>query len=205
MSEQTPNKNPGNKRRRNNNRRRKPGNKKTNENTNQNAAAKAIAGGNAADRPSKEGGNKKRSNSRNRRPKSMTPSRLILKYENLMEQYLISRKKYFEYFARATGRQLEKIIKNYEHNRKELHQFESKLDKDWQKDLIRAKNDPYPQDRQYSTDHNLDSEGDNVRVTGEFFDEHLLETQKSENWAEDTEESIGTMDDYAKYKEASKY
>lgn len=198
MSDETPSRNNNNKRRRNNNRRRKlsTGNAKQA----QKAQGSDTDNNSSASRPGK-----KKLNNKNRRPKTLTPGRLLLKYENLVEQYLTARKKYFGFFARVSGRQLEKIVKNYETSRKDLHQFEGKLDKDWQKELIQAKNNPYPEDRQYSTNYDLKPEGDDVRVTGGFDDPHLLSTQKSEDWSSDTEESSGNMEDYEKYKEHSKY
>jgi hypothetical protein len=142
--------------------------------------------------------NKRRRNPRNRRPKSLTPSRLLQKYDNLLEQHLIARRKYFEMFGRASGKQFDKIEKNFHRTLKELRDFEANA-KDWQKEVLDQKINPYPEDRQYSTEHEL-GEVEYVPFDGDYEDPHLLPTQKSQNWAEDTEESSGSMDDYYNYK-----
>ena len=145
------------------------------------------------------GGQRKRHFNKNRRPKNLTPSRVLQKYDNLLEQYIIARKKYFELYGRNSTKNLPKTLKNYESALKSLRDFESKLE-DWQKEVLSKKVDGYAPDREYSSNHDLKPEGDQVSFVGEFEDPHLLDTQKSENWSSDTEESSGTMEDYEKYK-----
>ena len=58
----------------------------------------------------------------------------------------------------------------------------------------------YPDDRQYTKEHDIEPIGDEVSFVGEFEDPHLLTTQKAEDWSQDTEESSGTIDDYNAYK-----
>lgn len=137
---------------------------------------------------------------KNRRPKSLTPARIQQKYDNLMEQYLTARKKYFDIFGRANQKQMDKIIKNYHMALEALRKFGSELKEDWQKEILEQKVNGLPEDRQYSTDHDLVPKGDEISFVGEFEDPHLLKTQKEHNWSNDTEESTGTMDDYHAYK-----
>ena len=137
--------------------------------------------------------------SRNRRPKSLTPSRILQKYENLMEQHLIARKKYFEIYGRITGKQFEKVESNFNTTLTAISDFLKTL-KDWQKEILDKKLNFYPEDRQYSSTHNLEPVGESVDYEGDFEDPHLLPTQKNHQWSHDTEESVGTYEDYKKYK-----
>ena len=144
--------------------------------------------------------NKRRSGqNKNRRPKSLSPIRILQKYDNLIEQHIVARKKYFELYGRASGKQLEKVESNYEKTLRDLRSFEAGL-KDWQKDVLEKKVNMYPEDRHYSSVNNIDPKGELVPFAGDFEDPHLLPTQKSENWQQDSEESAGTMEDYYQYK-----
>jgi hypothetical protein len=142
--------------------------------------------------------NRRKNVSRNRRPKSLSPSRVLQKYDNLLEQHLIARKKYFEMHARVGGKQLEKIQNNLMRTLEELRRFESSS-KEWQQEVLKQKINPYPEDNQYSSEHELPPV-DYVDFVGNYEDPHLLPTQKSQDWSQDTEESQGTMDDYYNYK-----
>jgi len=144
---------------------------------------------------------KKFQGNRNRRPKSLTPAKVLQKYDNLMEQYIVARKKFFELFGRTAGKQLDKVEKTYDTSLKSLREFEVKLE-DWQKEVLDKKINTYAEDRDYSTNHDLKPEGDIVSFTGEFEDPHLLPTQKASEWSKDTEESEGTIEDYKKYKDS---
>jgi hypothetical protein len=144
--------------------------------------------------------NKRRSSgNKNRRPKALTPSRILQKYDNLLEQYLVARRKFFDLFGRGKQKQITKAQNNYQHTLKSLRSFEEGL-KDWQKDVLANKIDGYPEDRQYSREHKLEPKGDEVSFVGEFPDPHLLPGQKATDWSKDTEESEGTIEDYNKYK-----
>lgn len=140
-----------------------------------------------------------RSQNKNRRPKSLTPARITQKYDNLLEQHIVARRKYFEMHGRAQGRQLEKIENNYQKTLDSLRRFESGL-KDWQIEVLKDKIDAYPADRQYSVSRELEPKGEDVPFSGEFDDPHLLPTQIEADFSGDTEESIGTMEDYKAYK-----
>lgn len=175
-----------------NNRNRRP-KKKPNTNGGTAPNAQQASGGNT-------GAPKKRRNNSSRKPKALTPARVLMKYENLMEQYIQTRKKFFDLFGREKKeKQLEKVKRSYEKSLQDLRSYETKLN-DWQKEVLDKKINAYPEDRHYTTSNNIEPTGDIVAFTGDFEDPHLLVTQKSENWAADTEESSGTYEDYEKYK-----
>lgn len=211
MSDESNNQNSSNNKRRNNNRRRYNNkNKNNNKNKSGNISASANKTGpnnnpkpnsKSASNPNKTNQSNKKKFSKNRRPKTLTPSRIIQKYDNLMEQYIIARNKFFNIFGRNSTKQLSKVEKNYHTSLHNLRKFELELKEDWQRDVLNNKVNGLPEDRQYSTEHGLEPKGEQVSHVGEFEDPHLLPTQKATNWAEDTEESEGTMEDYKRYKD----
>ena len=142
----------------------------------------------------------KKNKSRNRRPKTLTPARILQKYDNLLDQHIVARRKFFEVHGRLTGKQLEKVEHNFNKTLKALYEYRDSLQKDWQKEVLKEIAVLYPEDRQFTTTHELEPIGESVPFEGEFEDPHLLPTQKATEWASDTEESIGTMDDYKQYK-----
>lgn len=147
-----------------------------------------------------ERGSHKKNINRNRRPKSLTPARILQKYDNLLDQHIVARRKFYEMHGRAQGRQLDKIESNFEKTLEALRSFERSL-KDWQRDVLKQKIDAYPEDRQFSQTHGLEAKGDDVAFSGEFEDPHLLPFQKESDFSGDTEESVGTIEDYKRYKE----
>ena len=149
--------------------------------------------------PRKKSGGKKKSFNKNRRPKKLTPSRIIAKYQNCLEQYLTARRKYFDVHGHKNEQQVQKAHRVYTQALKSLRDFEKNLE-DWQREVLQEFLAEYPEDRQYSSEHNLQPVGDNVSFTGEFEDPHLLPMQKSQPWSEDTEDTEGTMADYYAYK-----
>lgn len=149
---------------------------------------------------SSSGANKKRRNN-NRKSKPLTAGKMLLKYENLMEQYILARRKFYDLFGREKKeKQLDKAKRNYNKSLEDLRGFETKLSEP-HKEILDKKINAYPEDRHYTTSNNIEPVGDIVAFTGNFEDPHLLNTQKSENWAADTEESSGTIEDYQRYKE----
>lgn len=137
----------------------------------------------------------------NRRPKSLSPSKIAQKYDNLLEQHIQARAKYFHLYGRSKKSQIEKAYNLLQKTRVDLHSYEKTL-KDWQLEILHKKLNVYPEDRKFSTTHEISPLGDQVDFVGDFEDPHLLETQIQANYKDDTEESIGTIEDYAAYKES---
>lgn len=165
----------------------------------QQSQASAPQGGQSGQGGNRPTNKKKMGQNKNRRPKNLSPIRIIQKYDNLLDQHLIARKKFFEMHGRLAGKQLEKIEQNFTRTLEELRKFERGL-RDWQKEVLEKKINNYPEDRAYSKNHNLSPDGEFVPFAGEFEDPHLLPTQASASFKEDTEESLGSMDDYYAYK-----
>lgn len=134
---------------------------------------------------------------KNRRPKTLSPLRVLQKYDNLLEQHLVARKKYFELYGRAHDKQLDKAEENFKQTLKQLRLFESKLT-DWQKAALESKTEMYPKDTFISSSYN--EETIEVSFEGDFEDPHLLPIQKQADYSTDTEETVGTIEDYKNYK-----
>lgn len=154
--------------------------------------------------PKKNSNNKnkrRRNNNRNRSNNNKKPLKddeIILKYDNLMEQHLNARKKYFENYHRKDKRRVEKLERNFHKTALDVRAFERRL-KPHQFEILEKKIDGYSLDLDYSQ-----SSGE-LAVTelpvAPFGDPHENQTQQARtSYKDDTEESVGTMDDYEKYR-----
>ncbi len=197
----TPSENKNNNRRRNNYRKRN-NNRRRNNQQDKSKSVESNDGqvqAKSNSRPNNRNNNRRQSN-KNRRPKTLSPAKTLQKYDNLLEQYLVARKKYFDIWGRGKDKQLQKVERNYQQALQNLRKFETDL-LDWQKEVLTPRLNAYPEDRQYSKSREVEPTGDIVSFVGEFEDPHLLPTQKASNWATDTEESTGSIEDYQRYKD----
>lgn len=114
---------------------------------------------------------------------------------------MVNRRKYFEYYDRDDGRHRRRLEKNFFASIEQLRRFEEKLE-EWQKEHLKLHVDRYRLDVTYSSNRSISTDADPVTAEGEFDDPHFTELQKEAFalYAEDTEESSGTLDDYQAYK-----
>lgn len=147
-----------------------------------------------------------RSSSRNRRGSGrvLTTNQVLVKYDNLLEQHLITRRKYYEYFNRVDERQLYKLEKNFFDSIEHLRRFEANLEP-WQREALeKRKTERYKLDLTYSNNRNWNPEeiAKADFQPDENEDPHFKDSQKEafEEYKEDTEESEGTFEDYLKLK-----
>lgn len=146
------------------------------------------------------------SGSRNRRGSGrvLTTNQVLVKYDNLLEQHLITRRKYYEYFNRVDERQLYKLEKNFFDSIEHLRRFEANLEP-WQREALeKRKTERYKLDLTYSNNRNWNPEeiAKADFQPDENEDPHFKDSQKEafEEYKEDTEESEGTFEDYLKLK-----
>lgn len=224
-----PNNSGGANRRPQNNNRRRPhhnnnpdrANRGPNPNPNPNASKEAHAGGGprpqgqGQGQPGGGGGNNNRrrhNNNRNRphgqnRPQQSSGQntggfsldRIYEKYLNLLDQHLIARRKYHDLFYRAEPAQKVKLEKNFYNTLNDIRDFEDRLAPDV-KDLFEKRNNGYQYDRTYTSNHEIPIEGDVVPGDLPPAEPHFLQSQIQADFQGDTEESVGTLDDYLKYK-----
>ncbi|MBT3236656.1 MAG: hypothetical protein HN353_11935 [Bdellovibrionales bacterium] len=220
----------GNKKRR---RRRRPGNRPKGEQQADGAGPNQQQSKRPPQREGGQGGGAKSSNSRRRRGGSgnsgnsgnrgsnasgRKPNRLsnieslLNKYENLKEQYLIARSKYYHHFHRAGGAQLKKIKNHYLRSLEQLQRFNLSLSEYQQRRFAEAY-DPAPCDTTYSESLNMpevtteqtESEPTVVPTPthpSKAHDPHMTSDQlKRETFLGDQEESVGTMEDYQQFRE----
>lgn len=141
---------------------------------------------------------------RNRHGRPLTTNQVLVKYDNLLEQHLITRRKYFEYFNRVDDRQLRRLEKNFYDSIEHLRRFETNLEP-WQREALeKRKTERYTIDATYSLNRGLDPLAPQpVEVAPEEIeDPHFKDSQKEAfaEYKEDEEESMGTYEDYLKYK-----
>lgn len=141
---------------------------------------------------------------RHRGGRVLTTNQVLVKYDNLLEQHLITRKKYYEYFNRVDDRQLYKLEKNFFDSIEHLRRFEANLEP-WQREALeKRKTERYKLDLTYSNNRGWDPEEvTKIEVSPEEIeDPHFKESQKEayEEYREDAEESVGTFEDYLKLK-----
>lgn len=144
------------------------------------------------------------SRNRNRHGRPLTSNQVLVKYDNLLDQHLIARRKYFEYFNRVDDRQLRRLEKNFYDSVEHLRRFEGNLEP-WQREALeKRKTERYAIDATYSLNRGLDPHASpEVEVTPEEIeDPHFKDSQKEafEEYKEDTEESSGSYEDYLRYK-----
>ena len=149
-------------------------------------------------------GHQSSSRSRSRGGRVLTTNQVLVKYDNLLEQHLITRRKYYEYFNRVDDRQLYRLEKNFFDSIEHLRRFEANLEP-WQREALeKRKTERYKLDLTYSDNRGWDPE---EIAKAEFQpdeneDPHFKESQKEafEEYKDDTEESVGTFEDYLKLK-----
>lgn len=144
------------------------------------------------------------SRNRGRSGRVLTTNQVLVKYDNLLEQHLITRRKYYEYFNRVDDRQLYKLEKNFFDSIEHLRRFEANLEP-WQREALeKRKTERYKLDLTYSNNRGWNPEevAQADFQPDENEDPHFKESQKEafEEYKEDTEESVGTYEDYLKLK-----
>lgn len=146
------------------------------------------------------GGNRSRRGS----GRVLTTNQVLVKYDNLLEQHLITRRKYYDYFNRVDDRQLRRLERNFHESIEHLRRFEANLEP-WQREALeKRKTERYRPDLTYSNNRGWNPE-EIARADfqpDENEDPHFKESQKEafDEYREDTEESEGTFEDYLKIK-----
>lgn len=124
---------------------------------------------------------------------------LYRKYFNLLDQHLVARKKYFGFFFRSDPNQKAKLERVFYNTLDQLRKFEATL-KDDQKVLLEKRVNGLELDSTYSTNHELEFEAEKIEHEGDYDDPHYLPSQIDSSFQSDTEESVGSIDDYKKLK-----
>lgn len=125
--------------------------------------------------------------------------RIYEKYLNLLDQHVIARRKFHDLFYRADPAQKNKLERNFYNTLNDIRDFESKLAPE-ARDLFEKRNNGLRPDHIYTTNHEMPTAGENPPPESEWNDPHFLKSQAMANYQDDTEESMGTADDYLKYK-----
>lgn len=129
----------------------------------------------------------------------LTFDKVFRRYEYLQEQHCIARRKYFENYYKTEGSQRDRTEKNFYSSLEQLRDYVATLTPE-QKDAFERKYNGNPVDLTYSQSHNLPAQPERVKFADKFEDPHVLKSQQEADFSSDTEESIGTFEDYQKYK-----
>ena len=132
-------------------------------------------------------------------PQGINIERIYEKYLNLLDQHLIARRKYHDLFYRADPAQKNKLERNFYNTLNDVRDFESKLAPE-ARELFEKRNNGLRPDNTYTSNHEIPVEGELPPAETSFEDPHFLQSQLAANYADDKEESVGTLDDYLKYK-----
>ena len=147
-------------------------------------------------RPQGQGGGPPPSNTNSA---GLSVERIYEKYLNLLDQHVIARRKYHDLFYRADPAQKNKLERNFYNTLNDIREFEAKLAPDM-KILFEKRNNGYEYDRTYTSNHAIGIEGDEVPKDLPPAEPHYLQSQIAADYKEDTEESVGSAEDYLKYK-----
>lgn len=133
------------------------------------------------------------------------------RYYQLVQDYVNARKKYYEFYYRADDNQMRKIEDQYHRSIFALRDFEKGLE-EWKKEFLLKKVDMFKFDTTYSENRKY-VEGPQkghygllpIQVEnpgeGPFENPHVLQTQiQRQSYKDDTEESVGTIEDYKRLK-----
>ncbi len=121
------------------------------------------------------------------------------KYLSLVEKHVEARRKYYDFFHRADPNQVRKLEREFTDTQAQLLAYENSLGASEREQLERDYGGR-PEDRAYSSNHQISPEAQPVSTQGDFEDPHVLESQKRADFSQDTEESVGTIDDYKRLK-----
>jgi len=124
--------------------------------------------------------------------------RLYEKYLNLLDQHLIARRKYHDMFFRADHNQKAKLERNFYNTLNDVREFENKMTPE-ARELFEKRNNGLKPDTIYTSNHEI-TEAEVEINEGEIEDPHFLQSQRAADYSGDTEESVGSLDDYLKYK-----
>lgn len=125
--------------------------------------------------------------------------RVYEKYLNLLDQHLIARRKYHDMFYRAEPSQKAKLERNFYNTLNDVREFENRLSPE-ARELFEKRNNGLRPDTIYTTNHQITDEEKIVVSADQVEDPHFLQSQQAADYSGDTEESVGTVDDYLKYK-----
>jgi DNA mismatch repair ATPase MutL len=129
----------------------------------------------------------------------LSVERIYEKYLNLLDQHIIARRKYHDLFFRADPPQKNKLERNFYNTLNDIREFENKLTPEM-KISFEKRNNGYQYDRTYTSNHEIPIEGDEVPGNLPPAEPHYLQSQIAADYKEDIEESVGTAEDYLKYK-----
>jgi len=164
---------------------------------------------NSSHRPKKHssrgGGNRRRRNFRPKTGEKKLPKDEYLRNKHLIlfEAYLAARAKLFDVSYKADPNQRRKLENNLANSLKQLRDFEAKIhssEEDKKLFYSQLQEKRLREDLTYSSLNGIEPVGRAEAEQETPQDPHFLISQSESNFSRDTEESIGNIEDYNKYK-----
>jgi hypothetical protein len=125
--------------------------------------------------------------------------RIYEKYQNLLEQHINARRKFHDLFYRADLPQKNKLERLFNSTLKEIRDFEGRLNPH-ERELFEKRHNGLALDLTYSTLNAAALEASVQIVSEGPSDPHYMQSQKNASYKDDREESVGSKDDYEKYR-----
>ena len=142
----------------------------------------------------------RRNNYRGKPEKHFTLDKVYTRYNYLLELHNLARKKYFENIYQSNERIVYKLKNTYEQTLLDIQTFLKELT-DPQKEYLNEKLNIYPEDTTYSTNHDLNKKGEKPIDDYQVKDPHFLSSQRETDYSTDTQESVGTLEEYNQVKQ----
>jgi hypothetical protein len=126
---------------------------------------------------------------------------ILIQYDKLVDQHIEARRKFHELYYRCDNNRLNKLEDQFYLTAQRILKFEREL-RPWQlEQLKKQRTEIYPLDTAYSSAHPEAEKNELSTDKPVVIHYHLTPDQLSRpSYKEDTEMSMGSMDDYLKYK-----
>ena len=148
--------------------------------------------------------NKKRRSSAQSTPRQRyrldDEGKLMLKYWNLFEEYLNARKRYQGLSYESNVAKKTKAYNHYIRSLETWRHWQDKLS-DTDREYLDKRSFEAKLENSYTTLNGIKHDVSQVDWEGPFFDQHFLKEQQEADFSKDTEESLGSFEDYQKMKE----
>ncbi len=123
------------------------------------------------------------------------------RYQQLMDIHLKARAEYYNFFYYSNDKERVRLERNFSSTMKNIREFEKQIHPEFKESFLKRIEGGHF-DLTYSQNHRLTEQDISRPQESDASDPHLLHTQQSKEYINDTEESIGTMEEYKEFKES---
>ena len=117
-----------------------------------------------------------------------------------MKAHLEARARYFGLFHRARSRELDRLERAFSSTMEAVRRHERSVEPRHREAFLSAIGETGDIELSYARNHGLMDVAGGYPCEGDGADPHLTLSQREASWADDDEESVGTMEDYRRAK-----